>query len=141
MFNLSVILGSWARPPSNRSMGAIHLDLERFSIRRGERVAQLTPSRFQITAAIIAARGGVVTASEIIDHAWGLREDGGPLTAQRAITVAVCIVRRQIASLGLEIKNVHSLGYRAECVGVVAASDPVLRVSPAIPDASLPIAA
>lgn len=130
MFNLRVVIGTWGKPPRDRSASAVHLDARRYSIRRSEREIYLAPNQWRIMAALIAARGALVSREAIVDLLWGHCEDGGPLGAHGAIRVHLSKARKRIASLGLLIVNQHGGGYAAECVGAVPASDLVARTSP-----------
>jgi DNA-binding response OmpR family regulator len=87
--------------------GDLHLDpARRVATRGGERLV-LTPKEFAVLELLLAARGAVVSAEELLERAWD--EAADPFT--QTVKVTVSRLRRKLGEPPL-IETVPQAGYR-----------------------------
>ena len=67
-------------------------DFRRRSISRGGKTVRLGTRKFLILTALLAARGPL-TLTELTDHVYGDREDGGPDDAKVGVSRAIAKMR------------------------------------------------
>lgn len=79
---------------------------------RGDMSAILTPGEGGFVAALLAARGAVLSQEELIAGLWP-HADGGPLTAADVLRQWTDRARPKVAPLGIEIVVRRSFGYAA----------------------------
>jgi len=93
-------------PPTVRS-GDLVLDLSRRTAVRGRRELDLTPKEFGVLEVLLASRGRVVSAEELLERVWD--ENADPFTQAVKITIS-----RLRAKLGepAPIETVARSGYR-----------------------------
>jgi len=98
--------------PACRLGGAI-VDFNRFEIRRGGESAELTPIEARLLAALVRARGRVLTRQQLLNEAWG----DGVVMNDRAVDNHMTRLRRKIEpdpSAPRYIVSVRGVGYRID---------------------------
>jgi DNA-binding response OmpR family regulator len=95
-----------ATPPVLRH-GDLEVDTARRIAARGSRTLDLGPKEFAVLEVLLAARGRVVSASELLDRVWD--EEADPFTA--AVKVTVSRLRRKLGDPPV-IETVARSGYR-----------------------------
>jgi DNA-binding response OmpR family regulator len=105
-----------AAAPSEGSAGAvtvgpIAVDTVRHLAHVGGRPVALTVTEFRILAALAAARGRVLTRSQLVDQAIGLRT----VVTDRTIDVHLASLRRKLGEARGCIETVRGVGYRLAC--------------------------
>src|SRR5262245_65763720 len=98
------------RAPSELTCGEIRLDPARRAAWRGQAPLELTAREFMILEALMRSPGAVVSREEILEQAWGERED--PMS--NTIDVLVGRLRRKLDAPGRAsaIETVRGMGYR-----------------------------
>jgi DNA-binding response OmpR family regulator len=99
-----------SRAPRELTSGKLRLDPSRRRVWRGEEELRLTAREFTILELLMRAPGAVVSREDILEHAWGEREE--PMS--NTIDVLVGRLRRKIdgAGRGSSIETVRGMGYR-----------------------------
>jgi DNA-binding response OmpR family regulator len=99
-----------SRAPRELTSGNLRLDPSRRRVWRGENELRLTAREFTILELLMRAPGAVVSREDILEHAWGEREE--PMS--NTIDVLVGRLRRKIdgAGRGSSIETVRGMGYR-----------------------------
>jgi len=99
-----------SRAPRELMSGKLRLDPSRRRVWRGEDELRLTAREFTILELLMRAPGAVVSREDILEHAWGEREE--PMS--NTIDVLVGRLRRKIdgAGRGSSIETVRGMGYR-----------------------------
>lgn len=98
------------RAPKELRVGDLCLDPGRRTAWRGEEALKLTSREFTILELLMRSPGGVVSREEILEQAWGEREE--PMS--NTIDVLVGRLRRKIDRRGKpsRIETVRGTGYR-----------------------------
>ena len=89
----------------------VTLDMPRMRVRAGERDVELTPTEFQLLAALAREPGRVFTRSQLLDAVHGVAFE----SYERAIDAHVKNIRRKLESDPREpryVQTVHGVGYR-----------------------------
>ncbi|HTH70881.1 MAG TPA: response regulator transcription factor [Candidatus Saccharimonadales bacterium] len=89
----------------------VTLDMPRMRVRAGERDVELTPTEFQLLAALAREPGRVFTRSQLLDAVHGVAFE----SYERAIDAHVKNIRRKLESDPREpryLQTVHGVGYR-----------------------------
>jgi DNA-binding response OmpR family regulator len=89
------------------------IDLDRIEVRRGEERLPLTPAEFRLLAALVAARGRVLTRQALLNSLYGAQQ-GEAL--ERTVDVHIGRLRDKLGEDTAEpryIMTVRGLGYRA----------------------------
>ncbi len=98
-----------SRAPRELTAGNLRLDPSRRRVFRGEEELRLTAREFTILELLMRAPGAVVSREDILEHAWGEREE--PMS--NTIDVLVGRLRRKIdGGRGSSIETVRGMGYR-----------------------------
>ena len=99
-----------SRAPRELTAGNLRLDPSRRRVFRGEEELRLTAREFTILELLMRAPGSVVSREDILEHAWGEREE--PMS--NTIDVLVGRLRRKIdgSGRGSSIETVRGMGYR-----------------------------
>ena len=99
-----------SRAPRELTSGKLRLDPSRRRVWRGQEELRLTAREFTILELLMRAPGAVVSREDILEHAWGEREE--PMS--NTIDVLVGRLRRKIdgAGRGSSIETVRGMGYR-----------------------------
>jgi DNA-binding response OmpR family regulator len=95
-----------AIPPLLRH-GNLVLDLPQRRVTRGSRQIDLAPKEFGVLEVLLAARGRVVSAEELLDRVWD--ENADPFT--HAVKITVSRLRAKLGEPPL-IETVAKTGYR-----------------------------
>jgi DNA-binding response OmpR family regulator len=96
-------------PPVVR-IGDADVDFNRAEIRRGDRVAPLTPLEFRLLKAFVGARGRILTREMLIAEAWG----PNTFISDRVVDNHIVSLRRKLEPDAAEpqyLRNVRGLGY------------------------------
>ncbi len=98
------------RAPKELACGDLRLDPGRRAAWRGEDALTLTPREFTILELLMRVPGGVVSREEILEQAWGEREE--PMS--NTIDVLVGRLRRKVdrPRQPSRIETVRGMGYR-----------------------------
>jgi DNA-binding response OmpR family regulator len=96
-----------------RRPDAITINVKSRVIYFGDDYGGLTFSRIPllIVESLLVRRGRPISTDELTEYFWGEDEDGGPLDPRGLIASHLCRVRKDLASVGLEIKNDYKLRY------------------------------
>jgi two-component system response regulator VanR len=105
-------LRALARRPSERAppvltSGDVELDPFRVEVRRAGRWVPVTRKEFAVLQLLLAARGGVVSAEQLLEKAWD--ENANPFT--NAIRVTISSLRKKLGEPTV-IHTVPGTGYR-----------------------------
>lgn len=104
-------LGGASSPVLSLADGRIRLDRmkrQAWAGRARPRPLSLTPTEFELLAALLESPGRVVSRRELIDRLWP-GEEVNPETVDRHVGS----LRRKLASFGDRIKTAHGVGYAA----------------------------
>lgn len=98
--------------PVNDSVGDLRLDPVRHVLTSGENVAELTPTEFRLTGALMSRSGEVIRRREMIAAAW----PSGAIVHDNTVDVYVRRLRKKLTELESDsrIHTVHGVGYRLE---------------------------
>jgi two-component system, OmpR family, response regulator VanR len=96
------------RPPV-REIAGLRLDPFRREVHRDGRYVALTRKQFAVLEVLIAAEGGVVSAEELLKHAWD--ENADPFT--NAVRITVSALRKRLGEPVI-IVTVPGVGYRID---------------------------
>jgi DNA-binding response OmpR family regulator len=98
-----------------RQLGDLQVDLDCFEVRRGGRVLALTPAEFKLLAALVLARGRVLSRQALLDALYG-RAQGEAL--ERTVDVHIGRLRDKLDDPAADpryVVTVRGTGYRAKC--------------------------
>ena len=95
------------RAPSELAHGDLRLDPARRAAWRGKAELELTAREFMILEALMRAPGAVVSREQMLEQAWGERED--PMS--NTIDVLVSRLRQKLGTPS-RIETVRGVGYR-----------------------------
>jgi len=96
------------RPPVHEIAG-LRLDPFRREVYRDGRYVALTRKQFAVLEVLVVARGGVVSAEELLERAWD--ENADPFT--NAVRITVSALRKRLGEPWL-IATVPGVGYRID---------------------------
>jgi DNA-binding response OmpR family regulator len=107
---LALLRRNERRPPQELKCGNLRLDSARRLAWKDERVLELTAREFAILETLLRRPGGVTSREEILEEAWGEREE--PMS--NTIDVLIGRLRRKLDSPGRpsRIETVRGMGYR-----------------------------
>ncbi|ATE55708.1 response regulator transcription factor [Actinosynnema pretiosum] len=97
-----------ARPPVHEIAG-LRLDPFRREVFRDGRPVPLTRKQFAVLEVLVAARGGVISAEELLERAWD--EHADPFT--NAVRITVSALRKRLGPPWV-ITTVPGVGYRID---------------------------
>lgn len=89
------------------SAGPVVLDRARHEVLADGRALELTTTEFRVLAALMAARGRVLTRDQLIDIAMGQ----GVVITNRAMDVHIAALRKKLGSAAECIHTVRGVGY------------------------------
>ena len=95
------------RTPAELTCGDLRLDPARRAAWRGKAPLELTAREFMILEALMRAPGAVVSREEILEQAWGERED--PMS--NTIDVLISRLRQKLGTPS-RIETIRGAGYR-----------------------------
>lgn len=109
---IRALLRRSSEPANERfTFGEVQVDLSRAeALRRGQPV-DLTPLEFKLLAALLRARGRLLTRQHLLDHAWGK----DTYITERAVDNQIMNLRRKLGDDPMQprfIASVRGLGYR-----------------------------
>jgi DNA-binding response OmpR family regulator len=97
-------------------VGDVELDLASRRVRRGDELAHLTPTEFDLLAHLASHPGQVFTREQLLTQVWGYHDGSGA----RTVDSHVRAVRRK---LGPDvIRTVHGVGYAADDSALAASN-------------------
>lgn len=98
--------------PVNDSVGDLRLDPVRHVLTSGDNTAELTPTEFRLTGALMSRSGEVIRRREMIAAAW----PSGAIVHDNTVDVYVRRLRKKLTELESDsrIHTVHGVGYRLE---------------------------
>jgi two-component system response regulator VanR len=96
------------RPPV-RELAGLRVDPFRREVYRDDRYIALTRKQFAVLEVLVAAEGGVVSAEELLTHAWD--ENADPFT--NAVRITVSALRKRLGEPSI-ITTVAGAGYRID---------------------------
>jgi DNA-binding response OmpR family regulator len=111
---IRAVLRRTERPPDAGDVvraGDVTLDVPRMRVRVGERSVELTPTEFQLLAALARAPGRIFTRSQLLDAVHGVAFE----SYERAIDAHVKNIRRKLEPVPNEpryLLTVYGVGYR-----------------------------
>jgi two-component system alkaline phosphatase synthesis response regulator PhoP len=111
---IRAVLRRTERPPDAGDVvraGDVTLDMPRMRVHVGERSVELTPTEFQLLAALARAPGRIVTRSQLLDALHGVAFE----SYERAIDAHVKNIRRKLEPVPNEpryLLTVYGVGYR-----------------------------
>lgn len=96
------------REPASAEFG-LRLDPAAHAVRRGERIASLTPTEFRILAALCSSPGDVVRRGALTSAAW----PDGAIVHANTLDTYIARLRRKLGEVGSEqhIDTVRGVGY------------------------------
>jgi len=101
-------------------LGPIAVDPDRHLVEVDGKRVSLTRTEFRLLVALVAARGRVLTRSQLIDQAMGINA----IVTDRTIDVHLTALRRKLGDARSWIQTIRGVGYRA------ATEDPEAHETP-----------
>ncbi len=95
--------------PSRLTLGPVVMDLDTHEVAVDDKPVTLTPTEFRLLAALIQARGRVLSRDQMIARGMG----PGITVTGRAIDVHIAAVRRKLGPHEGIVQTVRGVGYRA----------------------------
>jgi two-component system phosphate regulon response regulator PhoB len=96
-------------PESNYlQAGPIRIDRDRHEVQVSGKPVQLTLTEFRLLAAIVSAKGRVLSRNQLIDQALGVNA----VVTDRTIDVHMAALRRKLGKARSLIRTVRGIGYR-----------------------------
>ncbi len=102
-----------SRPPSSLRLGAVDIDFQQLTCRRGGTAIDLSAREFRILEVLAAAQGRPVSREQFLDKAW----DYHAFPTTRTVDNQILALRRKLEADPAHPKHiitVHSVGYRLE---------------------------
>jgi two-component system phosphate regulon response regulator PhoB len=96
-------------PGESLTLGGIHLDLASHEATSDGEAVKLTLTEFRLLAALIGARGRVLSRHHLMGKAMG----PGVTVTERTIDVHITAIRKKLGDQGSLIRTVRGVGYRA----------------------------
>lgn len=92
------------------TVGDVMLDLDAFSVTKGEDVQVLPQKEFQLLFKLLSYPGKIFTRIQLMDEIWGMDSE----TGWETVTVHIARLRKRFEDWDeIEIESVRGLGYRA----------------------------
>ncbi|MCY2930146.1 MAG: response regulator transcription factor [Planctomycetota bacterium] len=91
-----------------RQAGPLRIDHQRYSVELDGKPLTLTLTEFRLLAALVAAKGRVLSRNQLMDQAIGL----DVIVSDRNIDVHVTMLRRKLGKARDVIETVRGVGYR-----------------------------
>ena len=92
------------------TIGAVTLDYDSFTVRRGDEVIELPSKEFQLLYKLLSCPDVIFTRIQLMDEIWGVDCDTTPET----VTVHIGRLRKRFEDFSeFEIENIRGLGYKA----------------------------
>lgn len=91
-------------------IGAVVLDYDSFTVRRGTEVVELPQKEFQLLYKLLSYPDKIFTRIQLMDEIWGVECE----TNLETVTVHIGRLRKRFDGWGeFEIENIRGLGYKA----------------------------
>ncbi len=90
--------------------GKLAIDLEKYEVRVGGQLIELTSTEFKILKFLALNKGHVFTRDQILDHLWGSEK----VVVDRTVDVHIRNLREKLAEAAILIKNIRGVGYKLE---------------------------
>jgi DNA-binding response OmpR family regulator len=90
--------------------GKLAIDPEKYEVRVGGQLIELTSTEFKILKFLALNKGHVFTRDQILDHLWGHEK----VVVDRTIDVHIRNLREKLGEAALLIKNIRGVGYKLE---------------------------
>jgi len=90
--------------------GVLHIDLDKYEVRIGKEIADLTSTEFKILSLLASKKGRVFTRDQILDHLWGHDK----IVLDRTVDVHIKNLREKLGSASRFIQNIRGVGYKVE---------------------------
>jgi two-component system, OmpR family, response regulator len=88
--------------------GDLVLDEARWTVHRGGRLVDLSPTEFRLLAYLMRNQGQVLTRTELLDNVWGLERSG----QSQIVETYVSYLRRKLDALGPRLIHTRrGIGY------------------------------
>jgi two-component system, OmpR family, alkaline phosphatase synthesis response regulator PhoP len=87
--------------------GTLRIEYDSFLVTFNGRVLFLPRKEFLVLSALSRSMGRMVESESIWRHAWGDKTQ----FSSRTLRVHICNLRRKVEPMGLNIRNVSSVGY------------------------------
>ncbi|MBI5724163.1 MAG: response regulator transcription factor [Planctomycetes bacterium] len=88
--------------------GPLLIDLQRYVVKVDNKPLALTTTEFKLLAALVAAKGRVLTRSQLMDHAIGLTA----VVNDRTMDVHITTLRRKLGKARDYVQTVRGVGYK-----------------------------
>jgi DNA-binding response OmpR family regulator len=96
-----------APPPAAVAVGTLILDRDSRTVRRADRVIEVTQREFQLLEYLVKNRDRVVTRAAILSQVWGADAD----VSDNSVDVYIGYLRRKL-DLGEQLATVRGVGFR-----------------------------
>ena len=96
------------KTPRTMNFGDFHLDVDRYMLRKGDKVVSITLSEFGILKRLLANRGKVLTRNQLLDD---IHNDDA-FIVDRNIDVHIASLRKKLGPNFDWIETVRGVGYR-----------------------------
>ncbi len=90
--------------------GILSIDLEKYEVRIGGKLIDLTSTEFRILKLLAAKKGWVFTRHQVLDYLWGHEK----AVLDRTVDVHIRNLREKLGDAGTLIKNIRGVGYKLE---------------------------
>lgn len=90
--------------------GTLHIDLDKYEVRIGKDLVDLTSTEFKILGLLASKKGRVFTRDQILDHLWGHDK----IVLDRTVDVHIKNLREKLGSASRFIQNIRGVGYKVE---------------------------
>jgi DNA-binding response OmpR family regulator len=90
--------------------GKLAIDPEKYEVRVGGQLIELTTTEFKILKFLALNKGHVFTRDQILDHLWGNEK----VVVDRTIDVHIRNLREKLGEAAEFIKNIRGVGYKLE---------------------------
>jgi len=112
---VKAVLRRAPRPPENRRLrhADLDIDLDRYEVTRGGQPVELSPVEFRLLAALVEAKGRVLSRDRLLDELSGPESEG---VMERSIDVYVGRLRSKLGDDPDQpsyVATVRGVGYRA----------------------------
>jgi len=88
----------------------LRIDLDKYEVRVGKDIVELTSTEFKILALFASRKGRVFTRDQILDHLWGQDK----IVLDRTVDVHIKNLREKLGPASRFIQNIRSVGYKVE---------------------------
>src|SRR5204863_9599126 len=90
--------------------GPLSIDISKHEVRANDEPVKLTLTEFKLLAALVGARGRVLTRDKLMDKAMGT----DIFVTDRAIDVHITAIRKKLGAASWLVHTVRGVGYRLQ---------------------------